>query len=299
MSFLSNIFGGGDSRSSSEQTSQSTGYSINRGNSSSMSGGSSSGSSAGISGSKGSVFAEDLFRQLYGGALGAAGAIDPKLATDRVNQLFTGGFDIMATLGDGGAGEDYLTKRLSGDNSEILNSQIDALGSDLGRFYSEQLNPAITGSAVASGTLGGGRQGVAQGMATSEVLRQFTTQAANLRANDITSRDNAALGLMGAQSQRGATALAGMESLTSLAGGSQALDPYRALGEIFGGPTVTTEAFGQEMSEQQSQEFAQSLAEELGISYDEASSLLKSTAKGNTRTGIVPAMGQLMGGMKG
>lgn len=311
MGILSSLFGGSRTSSSQTQTQDSFGYSVNRAVSEALSGGSSSGFSSGVSGSQGAsrstsgVFAGDVLQQLYQGAFGAAGAIDPRLATERVNQLFTGGSNIIQALSGGGAGEDYLTRRLSGDNSEVLNAQIDALGSDLGRFYSEELNPTITGNAVAAGQLGGGRQGVAQGVATSNILREFATQAAGLRAADVAQRDSAALGLLGAKNANAQTALAGIEGLSGLATGTEALAPYAALSQIIGGPTVLTQSestqssFGQEYSEQQAQEFATSLAEELGISYDEAHALLTATSKGKSSGGIIPGISNLVGSFTG
>lgn len=308
MGILGSLFGGSKSSSKTVQKSDSSGFGINRGSSSSSSGGSSSGFSSGMSGSTSrtgstsGVFASDILQQLYGGAADAASSINPALATERVNQLFTGGASIIESLSGGGAGADYLTRRLAGDGGEVLNAQIDAVGSDLGRFFNEQLNPAITGSAVAGGALGGGRQGVAQAGAMDSVLREFSTQAANLRANDIMQRDSTALGLMGAQNQNAATALGSLTSLAELGSGLEALQPYAALSQIIGGPTVLTDSFGesdsfgQEYSEQESEQFAISLAEELGISYDEARMRLKSTGSGKSQGGIVPGIASLIPG---
>lgn len=305
MGILSSLFGGSKTSSTQQQQSDSSGFSINRGTSSSESGGISSGFSSGVTGSSGasrsssSVFSEDILRQLYGGAASAASAIDPSLAIERNNQLFTGGTSIIQQLTDGGAGADYLTRRLSGDNNDVLNSQIDAIGTDLGRFFNEQLNPAITGSAVAGGALGGGRQGVAQSGAIDSVLREFSTQAANLRASDITNRDNAALGLLSANNANANTALGSLSSLSDLGSGLEALQPFSALSQIIGGPTVLTDSsseqssFGQEVSQQQSEEFARSLSEELGISYDEAHALLTGSSKGKSSGGIVPGLKNL------
>lgn len=275
------MFGIGGSKSSSEQRQQSDsfGYSLSGANSSSVSGGSSFGRSGGTSLSRDTVFSGDLLRRLYGDALGAAGGIDPGLATSRIDQLFTGGSDILARLNDGGAGEDYLTRRLEGDGGDVLNAQIDAVGKDLGRFFNDTLNPAITGSAVAAGQLGGGRQGVAQGAAMSSILEEFATQSANLRAADIAQRDTAALGLLDRRNAAGATALGALPNLAAIGGSNPSLDVYSQLSDIFGGPVVTNEASSQEFSEQQASEFAQAFADEFGISYDEAHSLLTAKSK--------------------
>lgn len=294
MGLLSSLFGGSSQKSTQKQTQDSFGYSLNRSTAGSQSAGTSSGFSSGVTGSSSSVFAGDLLQQLYGGALDA---INPELATDRVNQLFTGGANILSQLEGGGAGERYLEERLSSDNSSILNAQIDALGSDLGRFYSEELNPTIRGSAVAGGALGGGRQGVAEGIASRGLLEEFATQAANLRAADVTNRDNAALGLLTARNTSAQTALAGLPGLADLGAGSGQLSPYLALAQVFGDPTVLSESFGQEMSQQQSEEFATSLAEELGISYDEAHAILEASSKGKSSDGIFGKIG--LGGLFG
>lgn len=295
MGLLDSLFGGGKTKSQSEQKQESFGYSANRGSSTSTSGGSSSAVAGGVSGSSQSVFGADLFRQLYQGAFDAAGAINPAVVNQRVEQLFTGGVGIMEALAGGGAGEDYLTARLTGGN-EALDAQIDALGSDLGRFLSNEVNPTLTGNAVAAGQLGGGRQGVAQGIATEGVLREFSTQAASLRANDIMQRDQAALGLMGAQTQRGATALSSLGALNELGTGVGALAPFEALSGIMGGPLALTESFGQEYSTEQSEQFAQAISEEFGISYDEAKALITSSSKGSQSGGIIPGIAGLLPG---
>ncbi len=270
-------------KSKSEQTQQSDsfGSSVSGSNSTSLSGGASSGYSSGVTGSSQSVFGSDIFAKLYQQALGAAGGIDPTQAQSRVDQLFTGGSSIIDQLSGGGAGADYLERRLSGDNSDVLDAQIGAIGNDLGKFYRENLNPAITGSAVAGGSLGGGRQGVAQGIATEGVTREFATQAANLRAADITNRDNAAIGLLDAQNNNAQTALGGLGSLAAIGTNNPGLDIYQQLSSILGGPTTLTESFGQNSSQEQSTQFAQAIAEEFGISLDEAHSLLTAKSKGS------------------
>jgi len=292
MGLLSSLFGGSKNSSETTQRQDSYGYSVSGGSSTSTSGGYSTGLSMGLTGSSQGVFGADVFQQLFQGALGAAGAIDPSLATQRVNQLFTGGASIIEQLAGGGAGAAYLEGRLSGDN-DLLNQQVDALGSDLGRFLREELNPVIRGSAVAGGALGGGRQGVAEGLAAEGVAREFTRGATELRSADIARRDQAALGLLQLTGQNSATALSSLSQLAQLGSGTEALAPYAALSDILGGPTVLTESFGQEMSVQQAEEYAQALSEEFGISYDEAHALLTSKSKGKSSGGIVPGLASL------
>src|SRR5690606_39769298 len=105
----------------------------------------------------------------------------------------TGGTSILERL-QGGAGEDYLTRRLSGDSS-VADAQVSALEADLGRFFTETLMPGVRGSAVAAGQLGGGREGVAAALAARDITRAVASSAAGVRARGDEARDRASGGL--------------------------------------------------------------------------------------------------------
>lgn len=160
---------------------------------------------------------EDTFRDLYGNATGAAAkvaALAPTLQ-QQAGQLFSGGLGFLDTLqGEG-----------------VVDEQINALGQDLGRFMNEQVNPALTSRGVATGTLGGGRQGVAQGLAARGVAEEFARGATGLRAADRTARNQAA-GV-------GLAALPGLFGVAQGAAGAE-LMPYQMLSQIVGGPTTLT-----------------------------------------------------------
>lgn len=224
-------FGFGGSTSSTDSRSQSTQQS----NAASTSAGSSQ------SFSQDSIAFEDIFARMFGGAEGAAGGLDPSMLTDAANQLFSGGLDVMNQLG-GDAGSQYLEGRL-GEN-DVLQQQIDLLGEDLGGFFNEQLMPGITSQAVGGGALGGGRQGVAQGMAADQVGDLFTQGATALRAGDMQARDAAAGVLAGNAGQNAMTSLQGLPGLAGLAdmGFGAAMSPYERLAGILGGPTTLTNA---------------------------------------------------------
>lgn len=267
-------FGGSKSRSSSSSldygVQQSFSDSLSQAASQSTSGGSSS------SFSTQRIANAGILEQLYRGALGAVP--DAGLFQGQAAQLFEGGLSVLDRLGVG-AGQDYLQSRLEGE-SPVLNEQIDALGSDLGRFFREELNPAITAKAVAGGTVGGGRQGVAQGRAIDAVGREFQRGATELRARDIASRDAAAGTLMAGRTAAAGTALGAIPGLlgTAEAGFSSNLAPYAALAQIIGGPTVLSEAgsessqFGQSSSES----IAQAISEMFGFNYGTSQSSSKS-----------------------
>ena len=226
------LFGFGGSSSSS------------RSRSSSVQGSQGSSISGGASGSQSAdqIAFEDVFARLFGGAEGAAAGLDPSMLTEAANQLFSSGSSFMAGLGQD-RGTQYLTDRLSADN-DVLESQIDLLGQDLGQFFEEELNPAITSQAIAGGQLGGGRQGVAQGRAISEVSDQFTRGATALRAGDIASRDAAAGTIAGNDIAGAQTAFAGIPALLGTAdfGFGANLAPSERLAAILGGPTVLNES---------------------------------------------------------
>jgi hypothetical protein len=167
--------------------------------------------------SRETVAFEDQFRDLYGNASGAAAkvaALAPTLQ-QQAGQLFSGGLSFLDTLqGEG-----------------VVDEQISSLGADLGRFFQEQINPAITTRGVATGTLGGGRQGVAQAGAARAVADEYAQGVTNLRAADRTARNQAA-----------STWLAAIPGLFGVAQGAMGAEllPYQALGEILGGPTTLT-----------------------------------------------------------
>lgn len=216
----------------STSESNSSASSFDQSNSQSDSGG------FGVSESEQSVAFEDIFARMFGGAEGAAGGLDPSMLTDAANSLFSSGSGFMQGISDN-AGGNFLQDRLGSDN-QVLEDQIGLLGEDLGNFFNEELLPGITSQAVDGGQLGGGRQGVAQGRAISEVGDLFTRGATALRAGDISARDSIASGIddrsiSGAQAGiQGAGTLAGIADM----GFSAGLAPFERLAGIMGGPTV-------------------------------------------------------------
>lgn len=206
---------------------------------------------------------EDVFAQLYGGATGAAGRAAElvPMFQGQAAELYTGGMRFLDQLNDASP----LQARL--DEAGTADAQIDALGEDLGRFLSEELNPAIRSKGVATGTLGGGRQGVAQGRAASSVAREFRQGATAIRSADVARRDSLA-GML--SEDRLARTGAGLEALPMLFGLAEGgltagFAPYAALSSIIGGPTVlgessdyavsTARAMSEERSQSKSRSF--------------------------------------------
>jgi len=266
---------GSKAKSSSQSTQESYGYSgsqsdqFSRGVSSSLGGGQSTTT-------QGIAF-EDLFQRLYGGASTAADtaiANAGELGT-AARQLFTGGQGFLDQL-RGGADTAYLEQRLGGNPQ--LGEQISALGSDIGEFFRTEINPTIRGNAVAAGGLGGGRQGVAQGLAANAAAKQFTQGATALRAQDLASRDTAAANLASARTSAATGALSQIPALFGLAqgGANAALSPYAALAGILGGPTVLSQSQATNFQQATSEDIARAISSSFGEDFMKAQATSKS-----------------------
>lgn len=312
-------FGGSKSRSSSQSQSTQEGFGLSTSFSDSLSQSLSQGTSyaQGTSGSQGTSFSsglstsqgastqsiafEELFRQLFGGATNAAAKaaqLVPAL-TGQAASLFDAGGQFLQQL-QGGTGTDYLANRLTSPSS-VVNEQIGLLGEDIGAFLRNEINPTLVSNAIKAGGLGGGRQGVAQGIASQAALQQFQRGAAGIRAQDQAQRDAIAGQLAGLQQQGAATGLGALGGLYDLAtaGVGAELAPYQMLAQILGGPTVLTQSqqssYGTQTGQSQQSSFAQNtaesqqtavsvaraIAESLGLSYDYG----QSTSSSNSKSG--------------
>lgn len=220
--------GAGRSKSYQQQQSESSGFN----------------QSQQVSGSSQDVFQGGSYAQLYGnaGAAAANQAANAGQLRTAAQQLFTGGNQFLGELG-GDSGSAYLENRLSANNP-VLEQQISQLQADTGRLFREELNPAITARAVSGGTLGGARQGVAQGLAAEGAARVFTQGATALRAGDIASRDAAAQSIATNSLNAASTGLGALPSLLDILqrGNNAELGAYSQLSQIMGGPTTLTTA---------------------------------------------------------
>lgn len=276
-------FGANVSQSFSDSLARAVSESMSRGSSSSF------GQSTGVGSSLSTqnVWNADVLQQLYKGALGAVP--DTSLFSGEAADLFKSGTSFLDQLGVG-AGEDYLSARLSDTSGR--DAQLGALSSGLGALFRDELNPAITSHAVATGTLGGGRQGVAQGIAAGKIAQQYQQGAADIISKDQLARDTAAgqLGQLGIA--RASTGFAGLDSLLGIAsaGLNGSLAPYSTLSQIFGGPlalttaissqqqqsTDTASALNEASSSSSSEEIARAISQALGFNYGTSESTSKS-----------------------
>lgn len=244
----------------------------------------SAGTSQSTSGSQGRSFTdiafEDLFSSLYGNAANAAGRVAAQAPgfSQQAQQLFSGGVGFLDELG-ADEGSQYLKGRVAGQGG-VLEEQIGALGEDLGRFFREELNPAITSNAVAAGALGGGRQGVAQGRAAAAVSEEFRRGVTDLRAADQGQRD----ALAGQLSANGINAAnVGLNALPGLLGIAEGgfgaeLAPWQTLASILGGPTTLAGSEQSSFSQATAEDIAQAIAASYANSGSFGTSMSKSSS---------------------
>jgi len=187
------------------------------------------------------VFNSDLITQLMqkaGAAAGTATASAPDI-TAAAKQLFTGGSSFLSgLLTQNDAGSGFLRDSLN--DSSVADAQIAQLQKDTGELFTDQFNPAITADAVSSGNLGGGRQGVAQGMAMDSLAKQFGAQAVQIRTANQAQKQAAATTIAGNSLGAASTGLGALPSMLSVltAGNNADLDVYGKLAQIYGGPTT-------------------------------------------------------------
>lgn len=134
-----------------------------------------------------------------------------------------------------------LLARSQGENP-FLQGQVDALGRDIGRFATEQLQDVGQGF-VSAGQFGGSRQGLAEGQTIGRALDEFSQGAGALRSQDLERQTQAATQAANLQLGAGQAGLAGAEQLFNL-GLSPFLGQFaglNALSGILGDPTVLTQ----------------------------------------------------------
>ena len=215
--------------------------------------------------SKDKVAFEDVFASLYGGASNAATKAATMLPTfqGQAADLYSGGMSFLDTLNEASP----IQARL--DETGTANEQIGALGEDLGKFYREQINPAITSQGVAGLTLGGGRQGVAQGLGVESINREFQRGSTAIRTADVTRRDSLAGMLAQDRLGRAQTGLNALPSLYGIAqgGATSSFLPSQSLAQILGGPTVLGEssAYGTQTSRAEDRSQSKSKGFSFGI----------------------------------
>ena len=120
------------------------------------------------------------------------------------------GQNLLGAQTQGGFGQELLGRQALGRDpasqalqaqafgqNPALQEQIGQLGTDITRQFTQGILPSIQGEAIGAGQLGGGRQGVAQGLGIQSALDAFSRGATDLRGQDIGRQLQAAQALGG------------------------------------------------------------------------------------------------------
>ncbi len=210
----------------------------------------------------------DALLKLYSGAEGAtaqAAGMVPALQ-GQAAQLFTGG-----------AG--FLDNLMGAGSNGAVSAQEQALQTQLGQQFQSELG-GIRNSGVAAGTLGGGREGVAEGLAMQGSQNALASGVAQILGQQRTSQIDAASAGLGA--------LPGLANVAGT-GLNATLAPYATLAQIIGSPTVLAS------SEQGSQNTATSLAQALSSSLGYGTQTAQSTSSGSSSGADPGLLGRLIG----
>lgn len=110
-----------------------------------------------------------------------------------------GGMAGLANTAAGGTDMmNSLEQRASGQQNPFLQGNINALGTNINQQLGQQMQ-MIGGQAGQAGQVGGGRQGVAEGLAVQGAQRQFSQGANQMLSQDYQNQGAYAQEFMGAQ----------------------------------------------------------------------------------------------------
>ena len=180
----------------------------------------------------------DALRGLYGQAqqadlpgagIDASRGLQPFI--DQAQQTATGQNPVLQNLaGLATGGQDYSQ------------GMIDNLSQNLGRFYQEQLMPGIQSNAIQAGGLGGGRQGIAEGLAAGRTADAFGQGVNNINFQQQGIQNQAAQTYGGLQAQGIGQGMQGIGAQFGFG-----VDPYLQLANIYGtspGTLNTSKGYG-------------------------------------------------------
>jgi hypothetical protein len=182
-----------------------------------------------------------FLRQLWGQGLNLAnmqGAGPGQAAGQLAGQLMPGLMQNMNQL----TNNPFLSQlqQFSQPNNQMVQQNVDLLGQDLQRQFQQDLMPQIAQNAIAGGQLGGGRQGVAQGLAAQGISDAFARGSADIR-NQAYGQAQQAAGMggqmLGQGIQAGFNAAPALMNL-GLSPYTAAWMPLQQLGGLLGSPTT-------------------------------------------------------------
>jgi len=166
--------------------------------------------------------------------------IDPsrQFAAGQGQQLYDFGYGALQGL----TGNPYLDalQQQAGGNQQLVGQQVGQLQADLGRAFNQQVLPGIRRDANAVGALGGGRQGVAEGIAAQGFADAFGRGVTDIYSQDAQRSLQAATAGGGLFAQSSLGALSSLPGLfeTGLGQFTGQFAPLGIYSQILGAPTV-------------------------------------------------------------
>jgi hypothetical protein len=166
-------------------------------------------------------FLMDLWRGSQGFQRGGESNLDMAQSGNFINQLQSNPY--------GASFQNFMQP-----NNQMAQQQIGLLGQNLADQFNNQIMPGINSNAQMTGQFGGGRQGVAQGLAAQGISRAFAEGSSNIQNNAYNQALQATN--MGANWNT-QNAMAGLSGL----GQQQQMQwsPYLNMAQVLGGPAMT------------------------------------------------------------
>ena len=174
-----------------------------------------------------------------------------QLWSNASNQIGQGG------LGQGGfnQGQNFLNQignnpfeqnlqQFANPNNELAQQNIDMLGSNLSNQFNNQILPGIQSNAIGGGALGGGRQGVAEGIAASGVSNAFAQGSQGILNNTYNQAQQASQFGSQFNLQQAMSGLGGLGQFQQ-----QQFAPMQALAQILGNPAILNQSQGTSQSD--------------------------------------------------
>lgn len=119
------------------------------------------------------------------------------------------------------------------DPTAQIAAQEQSLATGLGNLWKNEINPAIGASGVGAGGFGGGRHGVAQGVAAGELGNAYTQGL-----GDITARAN----MQASQAAQSMPQYAAQTMNLGMSPFQAAFAPLQNYGALVGGPAMTSQS---------------------------------------------------------
>ncbi len=169
--------------------------------------------------------------RMWGGA--TSGIMDQGLG--QVNQQQQG--DAFKMLGV----NDYFnqSQQFANPNNTMVQGQIGQLKNTLMDQFTNQMLPQIADSSIQGGALGGGRQGVAQGLGMQGMSNALAQGTQGILSNAYGQAQQASQFGAGLYNQMGQNQMSALSQMQN-----QQLYPLMSLAQILGNPTVLNQSFG-------------------------------------------------------